>query len=146
MFQSTLGVVSCMAWKGDLMVLADNEGNLSVWELKARITRSEPQFRAAYDTYSYYGNILIASYCRLVATHRGQIKKIKFAPGRGNFKLSVLYNDGMDVWDLHQVYTNNLGYMTVTSTVTSTVNSTVAIIVTIRVTINVTTTLTVTTT
>lgn len=28
-----------MAWKGDIMVLADNEGNLSIWELKARVTR-----------------------------------------------------------------------------------------------------------
>ncbi|KXJ05597.1 WD repeat-containing protein 11, partial [Exaiptasia diaphana] len=72
---STLGVVQCMAWKGDIMVLADNEGNLSIWELKARVTR-------------------------LVATHRGCIKKIKFAPGRGNLKLGVLFTDGMDVWDL----------------------------------------------
>ncbi|EDO36880.1 predicted protein [Nematostella vectensis] len=75
---STLGIITTMAWKGDILVLADGDGNLSVWELKARITR-------------------------LVNTHRGQIKKVKFAPGRGNFKLAVLFNDGMDVWDLHQI-------------------------------------------
>lgn len=32
-------MVQCMAWKGDMMVLADNEGNLSIWQLKARVTR-----------------------------------------------------------------------------------------------------------
>ena len=37
--QSTLGVVTCIAWKGDLLVLSDVDGNLSIWELKARITR-----------------------------------------------------------------------------------------------------------
>lgn len=72
---STLGLVTYIAWKGDLLVLSDVDGNLSIWELKARITRS-------------------------IATHRGHIKKIKFGPGRGNNKLAVLFSDGVDIWDL----------------------------------------------
>lgn len=40
---------------------------------------------------------------RSIATHRGHIKKIKFAPGRGNFKLGVLFSDGVDIWDLQKV-------------------------------------------
>ena len=46
-------------------------------------------------------NVLI--YYRAVATHRGWIKKIKFAPGRGNMKLLVLFNDGADIWDTKEV-------------------------------------------
>lgn len=74
---STLGIVTYVAWKGDYLVLSDVDGNLSIWELKARVTRS-------------------------IATHRGHIKKIKFAPGRGNFKLGVLFSDGVDIWDLQK--------------------------------------------
>ena len=40
---------------------------------------------------------------RSIATHRGHIKKIKFGPGRGNFKLAVLFSDGIDIWDLQKV-------------------------------------------
>lgn len=74
---STLGLVTCIAWKGDLLVLSDVDGNLSIWELKARVTRGIP-------------------------THRGHIKKIKFGPGRGNHKLAALYADGIDIWDLQK--------------------------------------------
>ncbi len=42
-------------------------------------------------------------YFRAVPTHRGWIRKIKFAPGRGNLKLLVLYNDGVDIWDAKDV-------------------------------------------
>ncbi|CAH3181969.1 unnamed protein product [Porites lobata] len=74
---SSLGLVTYIAWKGDLLVLSDVDGNLSIWELKARVTRS-------------------------MVTHRGHIKKIKFGPGRGNNKLAALYSDGIDIWDLQK--------------------------------------------
>ena len=48
--------------------------------------------------YFYYFHIT-----RSIATHRGHIKKIKFGPGRGNFKLAVLFSDGIDIWDLQKV-------------------------------------------
>lgn len=35
-----------------------------------------------------------------MATRRGWIKKIRFAPGRGNMKFFILYIDGFDIWDL----------------------------------------------
>ncbi|XP_015757943.1 PREDICTED: WD repeat-containing protein 11-like, partial [Acropora digitifera] len=74
---NTLGLVTYIAWKGDLLVLSDTDGNLSIWELKARITRA-------------------------LVTHRGHIKKIKFGPGKGNQKLAALYADGIDIWDLQK--------------------------------------------
>ncbi|XP_077868471.1 WD repeat-containing protein 11 [Saccoglossus kowalevskii] len=76
--ESGMGSVTCIAWKGDTIVLGDVDGNLSIWDLKARVSRAVP-------------------------THRGWIKKIKFAPGKGNHKLIVLYNDGMDIWDTKDV-------------------------------------------
>ena len=40
--------------------------------------------------------------CRVVPTHRGWIKRVRFAPGRGNMKVLVLYNDGVDIWDARE--------------------------------------------
>ena len=31
--------ITCLAWKGDTLVLADVDGNLNVWDLKARISK-----------------------------------------------------------------------------------------------------------
>jgi len=73
-----MGAITCIAWKGETMVLGDVDGNLNLWDLKARVSRSVP-------------------------THRGWIRKIKFAPGRGNMKLLVLYHDGIDIFDTKEV-------------------------------------------
>ena len=43
------------------------------------------------------------SYHSAIPTHRGYVKKLKFAPGRGNMKLLVMYNDGCDVWEAKEV-------------------------------------------
>lgn len=40
---------------------------------------------------------------RGVPTHRGWVKKIRFAPGKGNQKLLVMYTDGAEVWDTKEV-------------------------------------------
>ncbi|XP_078587664.1 WD repeat-containing protein 11-like isoform X3 [Branchiostoma floridae x Branchiostoma japonicum] len=77
----TMGAITCIAWKGDTMVLGDVDGNINIWDLKAKISRAVP-------------------------THRGWIKKLKFAPGRGNQKILVLYNDGAEVWDAKEVSWN----------------------------------------
>lgn len=42
-------------------------------------------------------------YFRGISTHRGWIKKIRFGPGKGNMKILVLYNDGVDVFDVKDV-------------------------------------------
>ncbi|XP_069609757.1 WD repeat-containing protein 11 isoform X3 [Ranitomeya imitator] len=70
----SMGSISCIAWKGDTLVLGDVDGNLNFWDLKARVSRAIP-------------------------TRRNGVWKIRFAPGKGNQKLMVLYNDGAEVWD-----------------------------------------------
>ncbi|XP_037068815.1 WD repeat-containing protein 11-like [Pollicipes pollicipes] len=63
-----------IAWKGDQLILGDIEGQLCIWDLSSKLAHT-------------------------VATHRGAVKKLKFAPGRGNMKLLVLFADGVDIWD-----------------------------------------------
>lgn len=53
----------------------DNEGNINVWDVKTRKSRN-------------------------IATNRGVIKKMRFAPGKGNFKLLVLSPDYVSIWDV----------------------------------------------
>ncbi|TRY71297.1 hypothetical protein DNTS_007637 [Danionella cerebrum] len=74
----SMGSIACIAWKGDTLVLGDVDGNLNFWDLKARLSRGVP-------------------------THRGWVKKIRFAPGKGNQKLLVMYTDGAEVWDTKEV-------------------------------------------
>lgn len=71
---SSMGMITCIAWKMDHIILGDVDGNLNFWNLKNKN-------------------------CRNIPLHRGCIKKIRFAPGRGNMKIFVLYNDGADIWD-----------------------------------------------
>ncbi|XP_061914606.1 WD repeat-containing protein 11 [Entelurus aequoreus] len=74
----SMGSIACIAWKGDTLVLGDVDGNLNFWDLKARLSRGIP-------------------------THRAWVKKIRFAPGKGNQKLLVMYTDGVEVWDTKEV-------------------------------------------
>lgn len=32
------------------------------------------------------------------------MKKIRFAPGKGNHKLLAMYNDGAEIWDSKEVF------------------------------------------
>ncbi|XP_043912007.1 WD repeat-containing protein 11 [Protopterus annectens] len=74
----SMGGITCIAWKGDTVVLGDVDGNLTFWDLKERISRNIP-------------------------THRGWVKKIRFAPGKGNQKLLALFNDGVEIWDAKEI-------------------------------------------
>ncbi|KAJ8248191.1 hypothetical protein GJAV_G00239350, partial [Gymnothorax javanicus] len=74
----SMGSIACIAWKGDTLVLGDVDGNLNFWDLKARLSRGVP-------------------------THRGWVKKLRFAPGKGNQKLLVMFTDGVEVWDTKEV-------------------------------------------
>uniref|UniRef100_A0A8C4XRK5 WD repeat-containing protein 11 n=1 Tax=Falco tinnunculus TaxID=100819 RepID=A0A8C4XRK5_FALTI len=74
----SMGSITCIAWKGDILVLGDVDGNLNFWDLKARVSRGIP-------------------------THRSWVKKIRFAPGKGNQKLLAMYNDGAEIWDSKEV-------------------------------------------
>jgi hypothetical protein len=77
-FQPGVGTVTCIAFKNDQIVQGDVEGMLNIWDLKARTSRN-------------------------IHTGRGWIKKMRFAPGKGNLKLLILYSDGVDIVDLKKV-------------------------------------------
>ena len=34
-----MGSITCIAWKGDTLVLGDMDGNLNFWDLKGRVSR-----------------------------------------------------------------------------------------------------------
>lgn len=78
-FQPGVGTVTCIAFKNDQIVQGDVDGMLNIWDLKARTSRN-------------------------IHTGRGWIKKMRFAPGKGNLKLLILYSDGVDVVDLKKVH------------------------------------------
>ena len=67
-----------IAWKSETLVLTDVEGNMNIWDLKAKESRTVP-------------------------TGRGMIKKVKFAPGKGNMKILLLFSDGCEVWDVKEI-------------------------------------------
>lgn len=48
---------------------------------------------------------------RGIPTHRGWVKKIRFAPGKGNQKLLVMYTDGAEVWDTKEVSPFEKGWL-----------------------------------
>lgn len=70
--------MTCIAFKNDLIVQGDSDGLLNIWDLKARSSRN-------------------------VHTSRGWVKKMRFAPGKGNLRLLLMYNDGVDIIDLKKV-------------------------------------------
>ena len=75
--ESGMGTITWVAWKADFLVFGDADGQLCVWDLRAKTSRTN-------------------------STHRGWIKKIRFAPGRSHFKFLILYNEGVDIWDLKE--------------------------------------------
>lgn len=70
--------VTAIAWKSDHVVLGRNDGNLSVWDLTQKESRT-------------------------VSTMRSSIRKIRFAPGRGNMKILILFENGVDIWDVRRL-------------------------------------------
>lgn len=79
--QTGVSGVTCIAFKNDLIVQGDSDGLLNIWDLKARSSRN-------------------------VHTSRGWVKKMRFAPGKGNLRLLLMYNDGVDIIDLKKVVMN----------------------------------------
>lgn len=47
--------------------------------------------------------VLCVCVLRGIPTHRSWVRKIRFAPGKGNQKLVAMYNDGAEVWDTKEV-------------------------------------------
>lgn len=75
---TTTKAVTAIAWKSDHVVLGRNDGNLSVWDLIQRESRT-------------------------VSTMRSSIKKIRFAPGKANMKILILFDNGVDIWDVKRL-------------------------------------------
>ena len=67
--------MTCIGWKSDHVVRADAEGTINVWDLKTKLTK-------------------------YIHTKRGAVKKMRFAPGKGNTKLLVLNHDAVSIWDV----------------------------------------------
>lgn len=66
--------VTSIAWKSDHVILGQMNGDISVWDLEQKRSRG-------------------------MRTMRGPIRKIRFAPGKGNMKILLLFDDGVDIWD-----------------------------------------------
>ena len=60
--ESSLGTITCIAWKSDHIVRGDADGNLNVWDVRTRTSRN-------------------------IATNRGAVKKLRFAPGKVSIRL-----------------------------------------------------------
>lgn len=43
-----MGSITCIAWKGDTLVLGDVDGNLNFWDLKGRVSRYELRMQSCY--------------------------------------------------------------------------------------------------
>lgn len=48
-------------------------------------------------------NLLSLISIRSFNTKRSPIRKVRFAPGKGNFRAFILFNDGVDIWDIRDV-------------------------------------------
>lgn len=43
-----MGSITCIAWKGDTLVLGDMDGNLNFWDLKGRVSRYVARMQSYY--------------------------------------------------------------------------------------------------
>ncbi|KAK7571105.1 hypothetical protein V9T40_014709 [Parthenolecanium corni] len=80
--ENLIAPITSLAFKSNKIVEADTEGKLNIWDLKEKVSRD-------------------------VNTNRTSISKIRFAPGKGNLKLLILFVDGgVDLYDLRQIPSN----------------------------------------
>ena len=77
MYSNFLGTITCIGWKSDHVIRSDADGSINVWDLKTKASKH-------------------------INTKRGMIKKIKFAPGKGNMKMLVLHHDSVGIWDIKE--------------------------------------------
>ena len=59
-----------------------------------KLLSSMAHFNHLWNTFIYY---------RVFQTSRGIVKRLKFAPGKGNMRMLVLFNDGVEVWETAEV-------------------------------------------
>jgi len=81
--------------KGDYLLSGDVDGVIQVFNIKQKQTKYDP-------IYSQSDHICISF--RSFSTRRNPVRKVRFAPGKGNFRAFVLFNDGVDIWDIRDVF------------------------------------------
>lgn len=74
---SSHGILTAIAWKGEQIILSFADGFLLFWDLKKKT-------------------------CVPKSTHKESVKKIKFGPGKGNANFLVLHSDScLQLWDMN---------------------------------------------
>jgi len=76
--ETGLGTITCISWKSDMIVRGDTEGNVNIWNMKTRQSKN-------------------------IHTGRGMVKRMSFSPGKNNMKILVLYEDGVQIWDVKEL-------------------------------------------
>jgi len=76
--ETGLGTITCISWKADMIVRGDTEGNVNIWNMKTRQSKN-------------------------IHTGRGMVKRMSFSPGKNNMKIIVLYEDGVQIWDVKEM-------------------------------------------
>ena len=76
--ETGLGTITCISWKSDMIVRGDTEGNVNIWNMKTRQSKN-------------------------IHTGRGVVKRIRSSPGKNNMKIIVLYEDGVQIWDVKEM-------------------------------------------
>ncbi|CAF2904464.1 unnamed protein product [Rotaria sp. Silwood2] len=61
--------------KGDYLLSGDIDGIIQIYNIKLKQSKT-------------------------FNTRRSPIRKVRFAPGKGNFRAFILFNDGVDIWDI----------------------------------------------
>lgn len=72
------GGITATAWKSDQLIFGDSDGNITLWNLRTKVSKAE-------------------------CTLRGPIKKFCFSPGKSYLKLLVLFSDGVDLWNIKEM-------------------------------------------
>ncbi|PIK52366.1 hypothetical protein BSL78_10734 [Apostichopus japonicus] len=77
-----LNYIACMAWKGEMIVMADPDGVIGVWDLKNKMSRCDSsEYFHGFITVYCWSLILSLYSSRNYPTGRSGIKKVRFAPG-----------------------------------------------------------------
>ena len=76
--ETGLGTINSICWKSDMIVRGCTEGNVNIWNMKTRQSKN-------------------------IHTGRGAVRRMAFSPGKNNLKLLVLYDNGVQIWDVKEV-------------------------------------------
>ena len=87
----------CVTWKSELMVAGDTEGVLIVFDTKISQARYKTKICRLMNVHGEYPSMFIF---RTIETPKAPVKKIRFAPGKGNTKIFVLYSSRFDIREI----------------------------------------------